>query len=393
MNFTVTQLNEHIKELFSLDRNIKNITLVGEVSNFTDHKKTGHFYFTIKDEQSSMQAVMFKFNAMRVKFNIENGMKIIVTGSVDVFVRNGAYQFYCDTLEPVGIGGLHLAFEQLKEKLDTSGYFDPQHKLPIPSLPKKIAVITAKTGAAFQDILNIISRRYPIAKIVLIPALVQGQNASASLVNAVKIASSQSDIDLIIIGRGGGSIEDLWCFNDEKLAIELFNCKIPTISAVGHEIDFTICDFVADLRAPTPSAAAELCCPDINDIRAYITSSKSNMANLVLNNLKLKQTRLQNSVKQLHSSSPKARLKNYIERFELLQKQLHSQYNVQIQNKSQLLSSKIETLEALSPLKVLARGYSITYKDGLPVTNVADLSSGDRITSQINGDSVTSIVE
>lgn len=272
---TVSQLNRYIKAVLSADSNLKGICLKGEISNFTDHKKTGHFYFTLKDNSSSIRAIMFNGYASKVKFAPENGMNVVVSGNVQVFERDGTYQIYCETMEPDGVGALYLAFEQLKEKLAKEGLFAPEHKKPLPAMPMKIGVLTAKTGAALQDIINILSRRYPLATLVLVPTLVQGENAPKSIIHSLKLVQQYDDIDVLILGRGGGSIEDLWAFNDEEVAREIYRCTIPVISAVGHEIDYTIADFAADMRAPTPSAAAELVAPDCSVVLQQIEGTEN----------------------------------------------------------------------------------------------------------------------
>ena len=254
---TVTQLNEYIKAIFMNDRILSSVSVVGEISNFVRHK-SGHLYFTVKDDNSAVSAVMFKSFASRLRFEPENGMKIIVSGRVDLYPKSGQYQIYAEALVPDGIGTLAMRFEQLKQKLAKEGLFSDEHKRKIPAIPKTVGVITSPTGAAVRDIINVCSRRFPYAEIVLYPALVQGEEAEPSLVDGINFFSLSKRADVVIIGRGGGSIEDLWAFNGERLARAVYECSVPVISAVGHETDFTICDFVADLRAPTPSAA--VCC-------------------------------------------------------------------------------------------------------------------------------------
>ncbi|MBR6789350.1 MAG: exodeoxyribonuclease VII large subunit, partial [Oscillospiraceae bacterium] len=258
---TVSQINQYLKQTLDEDVQLKSIFIRGEISNFTHHLKSGHFYFTLKDAKSAIKAVMFKWNASQLRFKPSNGMSVIIFGSVQFYERDGVCQIYCTDMQPDGIGALYTAYEQLKAKLEGEGLFDPSHKKQLPAFPKRIGVITAKTGAALQDVINILSRRYPLGELVLIPALVQGEQAPASICTALKQAEN-AELDLLIVGRGGGSIEDLWAFNDERVARTVYACPIPVISAVGHETDYTICDFVADLRAPTPSAAAELAVPD-----------------------------------------------------------------------------------------------------------------------------------
>ena len=257
---SVSQLNTYLKGLLDSDPNLQYVFLSGEISNLTDHYSSGHIYLSLKDSKAVIKAVMFAFNASRLRFKPQNGMKVLVRGKVSIYELSGQYQLYIEDMQPDGIGALTLAFEQLKDKLNKEGLFDPQAKKPLPKFPEKIAVITSPTGAALQDIRNILTRRWPYAEIALYPVLVQGEGASSQLTNAINMVS-ESDTDVAIIGRGGGSIEDLWAFNSEELARAIFSCKVPVISAVGHETDFTICDFVSDMRAPTQSAAAELAVP------------------------------------------------------------------------------------------------------------------------------------
>ena len=263
---SVSQINGYLKDLLEEDVQLKSIYVRGEISNFVHHVKSGHFYFTLKDKRSALRAVMFKWNASRLRFMPKNGMNIILFGSVNFYERDGVCQLLCVDMQPDGLGALYMAYEQLKEKLAREGLFDPAHKKPLPPFPQRIGVVTAKTGAALQDIIHILSRRYPLAELVLYPALVQGDLAPDSLVKAID-AAGRDKPDVLIVGRGGGSLEDLWAFNDERVARAVYDCPVPVISAVGHEVDYTICDLVADLRAPTPSAAAELCAPDISGLK------------------------------------------------------------------------------------------------------------------------------
>lgn len=389
---TVSQLNRYIKEIILNDYNLKNITLKGEVSNFTNHIKTGHFYFTLKDGTSSIRAIMFKGNASKVKFDVENGMNVVVRGSVQVFERDGAYQFYCDTLEPDGIGALYLAFEQLKQKLSLKGWFDEKYKKPVPLMPEKIGIVTSKTGAALQDILNILKRRYPLAIVILIPALVQGENAPLSIVDGIKKAQEKGNIDVLIVGRGGGSIEDLWAFNDEKVAQAIFECTIPVISAVGHEIDFTISDFVADLRAPTPSAAAELCVPDILELKRKIDIIEQMLNKNITVQFKTKYDSLRLNYQRLLSNSPENKIKQTASELENKKERLKLSFDHIYNKKLEVFNKNVSMLEALSPLKVLTRGYSITYDNNKILNSVKDLSEGTKIkTKFIDGEVISTI--
>lgn len=390
---SVSQLNRYIKDLISSDYNLKNITLKGEISNFTNHIKTGHFYFTLKDEYSSIRAIMFKGNASKVKFEVENGMNVIVTGSVQVFERDGVYQFYCDTLEPDGIGALYLAFEQLKQKLAAKGLFDEAHKKPIPPMPRKIGIVTSKTGAALQDILNILTRRYPLGTVVLIPALVQGENAPDSIVAGIQRAQLEPDIDVLIVGRGGGSIEDLWAFNDEKVAYAIYDCTIPVISAVGHEIDFTISDFVADLRAPTPSAAAELCAPDIAQLYKQIETLGVYLERYTINNLKARYDNLKAYYQRLVSLSPTNKILQGEQELQTKIQRLQLAMDHILTRAEERYHKDVAMLDALSPLKVLTRGYSITYSQKGLVSSAKEIEKGNQIRTKLKDGEVISTVE
>lgn len=389
---TVSLLNRYVKQLVSADPNLRFVTVKGEISNFTDHKKTGHFYFTLKDESSSIRAVMFRSNAQQVRFTVENGMNVIITGSVNVFERDGNYQLYCDTMEPDGVGALYLAFEQLKEKLHRMGVFDESRKKPIPRLPQVVGVVTSPTGAALQDIRNILSRRYPLATLVVIPALVQGENAPESIVNAIRLAQTRRDIDTLIVGRGGGSIEDLWCFNDERVAWAIYDCEIPVISAVGHEIDFTISDFAADLRAPTPSAAAELCAPDIRSLADELDSISASLDYGITASFQRGYDRLRDAYARLKVGSPVNRLARTKEEVDARRARRDLSLDRLLESKTERLMKMAASLEALSPLKVLMRGYSITRSDGNVVTSAAQLKPGDTMTTLLADGSVTSTV-
>lgn len=387
---TVSQVNRYIKEMLSLDQNLRGITVKGEISNFTNHQKTGHFYFTLKDSTSSIRAIMFKGNASRVKFRVENGMNVVITGSIQVFERDGVYQLYCDSMEPDGIGALYLAFEQLKEKLAALGLFDPAHKKPIPKLPRKIGVVTSKTGAALQDILNILSRRYPLATVVLIPALVQGENAPASIVEGIRLAETQPDIDVLIVGRGGGSIEDLWGFNDERVAYAIYNCPIPVISAVGHEIDFTIADFVADLRAPTPSAAAELCAPDIDSIYDRLANLDTLLQGYTISRFRQSYDRLKGDYARLTALSPITKVRHSEQELEGRKARLHLAAARLVEAKNDRFLKSAATLEAMSPLRVLTRGYSITYSGEKILTSVGSVRPGDELKTVLSDGAILS---
>lgn len=378
---TVTQLNTYAKSVIEQDATLSNVFVMGEISNFVDHYRSGHLYMSIKDNQSVISAVMFAGNASKLKFKPENGMSVIIRGRVSIYERDGRYQLYIDDMQPDGIGALAVAFEQMKEKLSKAGLFDSEHKMPIPEIPEKIGVISSPTGAAVQDVLNVLNRRFPVAEIIFAGVQVQGDNAAPTIINAIK-KLNETDADTIIIARGGGSAEDLWPFNDEKLARAIYDSQIPIISGVGHETDFTICDFVADLRAPTPSVAAELAVPDIREQKYYISALKNALCNAVENDIKEKQYNLE----QLTKSSVLKNPEKIIENCELYLDTLISKANANFKDIFTKYSSDFamlySKLDSLSPLKVLSRGYSIAKKDDNIIINSNDLSVGDSITIQ-----------
>ncbi len=381
---SVSQLNRYVKSRMDADENLFNVFLVGEISNFTDHYKTGHFYFSLKDEEAQIKAVMFRQNALKVKFRPENGLRVIVRGRVSLYEAAGSYQVFVDDMQPDGVGALNLAFEQLKERLEREGLFDAAHKKPLPRFPERIGVITSETGAAVQDILNILGRRFPYAKVVLAPVLVQGEGAPAQLIDALQSFNAFKNVDVIILGRGGGSAEDLWAFNDERLAYAVYRSQIPVISAVGHETDFTICDFVADLRAPTPSAAAELAVPDQMQLRAEIHTLLSRMQRTVTNNLREQRLRLEQSTQKsvlknpnLYFDTKRMQLLSVSTQFDALEKAILHRARIRLQENA-------AKLQALSPLSVLARGYSVTtLADGTVVHSANQLSENTEITVQL----------
>ncbi len=377
---TVTQVNTYIKSVIDGDLNLNYLFVVGEISNFTNHYRTGHFYFTLKDENSSVKAVMFRSSAQRLKFIPENGMRVIIKGRISVFERDGQYQLYADDMQPDGVGALNIAYEQLKAKLEAQGLFAPERKKQIPAVPERVGVITSPTGAAVKDIFNVLGRRFPLAKIVFYPVQVQGAGAAPQIAAAVDLFNRHSAADVIILGRGGGSIEDLWAFNDETVALAVSRSNIPVISAVGHETDFTICDFVADLRAPTPSAAAELAVPDWAEQRAYVSG-------LLLNSLHSIKETLTDNRAELGSLSQSRVLKNPLEVISIGRQNLDillmSLINIQRTslNDAQLrFANACSKLDALSPLKVLARGYTAAYCDGFVVGKAENVDLDFNIT-------------
>ena len=376
---SVSQLNFYIKSLMDSDDNLRYVFVTGEISNLTDHYSSGHIYLTLKDEKASVKAVMFSYSARNLRFKPQNGMKIIARGKVTVYEPSGQYQLYIEDMQPDGVGALTIAYEQLKKRLDEEGLFDPKHKKPIPKFPRIISVITSPTGAALQDIRNILARRWPYSEVRVTPVLVQGESAPKVLTDAIKRVDAEGECDVIIIGRGGGSIEDLWAFNSEELARAIFECKIPVVSAVGHETDFTICDFVSDLRAPTPSAAAELVTPnrfsEIDNLlrqRQYLFVLSDKLLSSQENILSEFAEVLKNSDPRIEYEAKRVEFNNLSERLSLISKQLSKDSLTE-------LNSLRQRLFSVNPSEILARGYTVTSKDGKTVLSADDLSEGDKI--------------
>ena len=377
---SVTQLNTYIKSIIDGDSLLRSLYVVGEISNFTNHYRTGHFYLTLKDENCAVKAVMFASANRRLKFMPENGMKVIVRGRVSVFERDGQYQLYIDDMQPDGLGALNLAFEQLKNRLAQEGLFDERFKKPIPYRCMRIGVVTSATGAVIQDIRNVISRRYPLAEIILAPVQVQGASAAPQIADAIERFNSGDYADVLIVGRGGGSLEDLWAFNEEIVARAVFKSRIPIISAVGHETDFTICDFVADLRAPTPSAAAELAVPDIREDIAFVQTVVYECEATLLQRVNDEKERLEMIKERLRYRSPSMLIDQKIQTVDTLMTSALLSVQRKLDSETARLSSTAVRLDALSPLKVMARGYSIVTKDEKVVASSKALKKGDRIT-------------
>ncbi len=360
---SVSQINFYIKSIIENDGSLQFVLVTGEISNLTVHQRSGHIYLSLKDSNSVISAVMFAGNARRLKFRLENGMKVICRGRISVYEPSGRYQLYIEDMQPDGVGALTLAFEQLKKSLAQKGLFDNAHKKPLPKFPKTIGVITSPTGAAVQDITNIIRRRFPSADIVLAPVLVQGESAPEQLVRAVNKFSASKIADVIIIGRGGGSAEDLWAFNDEQLAYAVYNCETPIISGVGHETDFTICDFVADVRASTPSAAAELAVPDRQELMSYYFKQKQYISAMLDRKIKTAQLRLENQQRRMSASSPKLKAEQLEKQLSAKSEKLTRFMNIYISDKENKLIAAKGKLDGLNPLNVLNRGYAIAEKD------------------------------
>lgn len=377
---SVSQLNRYIKMNFDADENLANIFISGEISNFTNHYRTGHLYFTLKDDSAAVRAVMFNSSAKRLKFMPEDGMKVIARGRVSVYEASGQYQLYVDDMQPDGVGALNLAYEQLKEKLQKEGLFSELHKKPLPPYPEKVGVITSPTGAAVRDIINVLGRRFPYAEIVFCPVLVQGEGAHLQLTDAVNLFNSEGAADVIIIGRGGGSIEDLWEFNDEGLARAVYNSEIPVISAVGHETDFTICDFVADMRAPTPSAAAELAVTDANELQYALSALKNRMFLNVSSGIADRRSRLEYLTSKGALKSLDEMLSNRSQRLDAAFSKMLSSYENRIGGKKVEFISAATALSKLDPMSVLMRGFAfVSDKNGKNVYSSQALAKGDKI--------------
>ncbi len=381
---TVGQINTYIKSIIDGDPNLYSVFVAGEISNFTNHYRTGHFYFTLKDKESSIKAVMFRGNAQRLRFMPENGMSVIIRGRISVFERDGQYQLYADDMQPDGIGALNIAFEQLKSKLEAQGLFAAERKKTIPKIPERIGVVTSPTGAAIRDILNVLSRRFPYSKVVFVPVQVQGPNAAPQIAGALDLINKFSAADVIILGRGGGSIEDLWAFNEECVALAVSRSEIPVISAVGHETDFTICDFVADMRAPTPSAAAEIAVPDKREQLFYL----NNLISVLHKNMIDELTQRRNYIDALAQSNvlknplgfienSKQTLDGLLSRLLVAQKQIFSE-------KALLFASCCSKLDALNPFKVLSRGYAAVYSADKVVGNASEIDMNSALRVRFN---------
>lgn len=376
---TVSQVNSYIKSIIDDDYNLNTVIISGEISNFKNHYKSGHFYLTLKDEKSSLKAVMFSGANKRLRFMPEDGMQVIAVGKISVFERDGVYQLYIEDMMPNGVGNLNLAFEKLKDKLSKEGLFDETHKKEIPACPTRIGVITSPTGAAIEDILNVLSRRFPIADVVFYGVEVQGVNAAPSIVRAIKLFDELNAADVLIIGRGGGSIEDLWAFNEECVARAIYECKIPVISAVGHETDFTISDFVADLRAPTPSAAAELAVPDIREHMAYVSSINNVLNDSMLLRIQDERSKIKNLTSSKSYLRPSDLIKTHRQYLNNLISSCENLTLLALKKHRLAFSQSVSKLDALSPLKVLSRGYAIVGKNEKIVTKASAVKKGDKL--------------
>lgn len=375
---SVFQLTLHLKEIIENDFELSRVNVRGEISNFKYHS-SGHMYFTLKDENAKIKCIMFRgYNAF-LKFMPEDGMSVIIEGNVSVYEKDGQYQLYCSRMEPDGVGGLYLAYEQLKERLQGEGLFDEKRKMPIPLYPRKIGVATSPTGAVIRDIINVTSKRFYKSNILLYPVKVQGEGAAVSIVEAIRNFNKMEDVDVIIIGRGGGSIEELWAFNEEILARAISQSKIPIISAVGHETDFTIADFAADVRASTPTHAAEIAVPSYEDLVYKLESIKGNISSRFKNNVSKKSYYVQGMVENIKRNSPKNKIIQYIQYLDSVQ----SKMNLITQNRISAVGSRFSVLmgklDTLSPVKTLNRGYSILTSEEKVIGSVKLLKEEDRI--------------
>ena len=389
---SVGQLNDYIKNKLDNDPGLRSIAVRGELSNYKVYP-SGHHYFTIKDGTGALKCVMFKSAAMRLRFRPENGMQVIAMGSVTVYVRDGAYQLYCTGMVMDGVGDLYAAFEQLKAKLAAQGLFDPAHKKPLPRFPGTIGIVTSSAGAAVHDMLRILRKRYPLTQVKLLPVRVQGAEAPAEIAGAIYYANQHQLADLLIVGRGGGSIEDLWAFNDEMVARAVYDSKIPVISAVGHEPDVTISDFVADLRAATPSNAAELAVPDQDALRQTLDDMQNAMAVAMQTRIKRAGERLGSLAGRPVLKSPLAAFESRRKALELLEKRLLSAQSGNLARQRQRFVAQVSKLDAMSPLKVLTRGYAMVAKeDGQLVRSVRDVKPKEPIAVRVSDGTIVASV-
>ncbi len=390
---TVTQLNEYVRMMFDGNPYLRKVTVKGEISNLTNHS-TGVKYLSLKDADSVIGAIVYRSNASKLKFQLQNGMRVLATGYVSSYVKNGVYQLVIQSVEPDGIGALAIAYEQLKNRLESEGLFEPSRKRTLPKYPEHIGVITSPTGAAVRDIINITGRRYPIAEIMLYPALVQGDGAAESLCAGMDYFNTAGNVDVIIIGRGGGSIEDLWAFNDERLARKVASSSIPVISAVGHETDFTICDFVADRRAPTPSAAAELAVPDSVEFRRKLNNVIPHMQSLIFRKLENNRKQLKQLSERKVMQSPSAVIDDKALMLANMESRLTAAQKININKGRTQFTALTSKLEAMNPMSVITRGYGAIFKPGGEVIKSVDgLSRGEHFIVRLSDGSISGTVD
>ena len=388
---TVTAVTRYLKYKLDSDENLKNIFIKGEISNCKYHS-TGHIYFSIKDENSIINAIMFSTNAKNLTFIPNDGMKVLVCGRISVYEASGRYQIYVDEMLEDGVGNLYIEFEKLKKKLEEEGLFDPKYKKPIPKIPSRVGVITASTGAAIRDIISTIERRFPMCETYLFPSLVQGESASKDLIRKL-LQADNYNLDVIIIGRGGGSIEDLWAFNDEELAHTIFNAKTPIISAVGHEIDFTISDFVSDLRAPTPTGAAELAVPNMSDILINLDHLKIRLNESLNKKLDYNKLRLNNLKNSFVLKNPMILYENKRQNIDLIYEKINTIINHKLEKYNTNFSNLINKLELLNPLSILSKGYSVVYKNDKVLKDSKNIKINDVISIKLHKGEIKAKVE
>ena len=390
--FNVSEVNKYIKMLMDSDPLLTNISIRGEITNFKAHY-TGHLYFTLKDENATIKCVMFKGNAQFLRFKPQDGMKVVIQGQISAFERDGVYQIYCKSMSPEGLGDLYLAYEQFKEKLSKEGLFDEVHKKPIPFLPNRVGVITSRTGAVIRDIINVSTRRYHNVNILLYPAAVQGVNVASTVIEGIKTFNKLDNVDVIIIARGGGSFEDLFGFNDEGIARAVFASHIPVVSAVGHETDFSICDFVADLRAPTPSAAAELVYPEYSEIVGRIATDKNRTIMAIKNYVERKRQYVEKLKAAKLEKVPLDIINRYRMNIDSILSKSESTIRYRIEKYKTRCVGSISKIDALSPLKTITRGYSVAEVNGKVIRKVEDVKSEDRIQITVSDGKINAIVE
>ena len=411
---SVSALTRYLKAQFDSDPNLRHVFLKGEISNFKAHT-TGHLYFSVKDEGSKINAIMFRSNASKLNFTPADGSKVLMAGRISVYEPTGSYQIYVDEMVEDGVGNLYVAFEKLKKKLQAEGLFDQSHKKPIPKIPKRVGIITASTGAAIRDIITTIKRRFPICETILFPTLVQGDNAKDDIVRNIERAKDY-DLDVLIVGRGGGSIEDLWPFNEEIVARAIYNCDIPVISAVGHEIDFTIADFVADLRAPTPTAAAELAVPNMSDLNSHISQLGIRLNEAIYKKINYQKLYLDSIKNSYVIKSPMIMFENKKQSLDLLKEKINELVLRNIQNKKDKLDSLrnsyiltnpqniykdkkvelkniIDKLNLLNPLNVLGRGYSISYVGGKVLKSISLVKENSEVDVKLSDGTLKTVVQ
>ena len=390
---SVTQLNEYVKTLVDNDPTLADVYVKGEISNFKYHT-TGHFYFTLKDENSTLKSVMFRFNASKVPFVPENGMVVLCRGRVSVFTRDGQYQLYAESMEPDGVGSLYVAYEQLKKKLEQEGLFSEARKKPLPKTPTRVGLITSPTGAAVRDMINVTGRRFPFAKILLYPVLVQGPDSPPQLIEALNYFNREKSVDVLIIGRGGGSIEDLWAFNDEGVARAVAASEIPVISAVGHETDFTICDFAADKRAPTPSAAAELAVPDTDKLKQQFLNVIKRDTTLITQKLVSLRERLDRFATSKVLREPGTMIDDKRMITVMASERLYRAEEKNVETFKSRFVALTGRLDALNPLSVISRGYSAVYLgDGTLVKSVDQMKKGSQIVLRTSDGEADAVID